>query len=45
MDLNQRELLSMKELENEVEKLQEKLVPLNSAYTQSGASGDPGRPK
>ena len=45
MDLNQRELLSMKELENEVEKLQEKLVPLNSAYTQSGASGDPGRPQ
>ena len=45
MDLNQRELLSMKELENEVEKLQEKLVPLNSAYTQSGTSGDPGRPE
>ena len=45
MDLNQRELLSMKELENEVEKLQEKLVPLNSTYTQSGTSGEPGRPE
>ena len=46
MDLGQRELMSLKELENEVEKLQEKLVPLNSAYTQSGNSSDgPGRPE
>lgn len=42
MDLSQRDLWSLKELETEAEKLQEKLVPLGSAYTQS--ANDPGRP-
>ena len=32
----------MKDLENNIENLQNKLLPLSSAYTQSG---DPGRPE
>ena len=42
LDLDQRDLVSMKELENNIENLQNKLLPLSSAYTQSG---DPGRPE
>ena len=42
LDLDQRDLVSMKELENNIENLQNKLIPLNSAYTQSS---DPGRPE
>ena len=42
LDLDQRDLVSMKELENNIEDLQNKLIPLNSAYTQSS---DPGRPE
>lgn len=42
MDLSQRDLLGLKELETEVDKLQEKLIPLSSAYTQS--ANEPGRP-
>lgn len=45
LDLGQRELLSLKELENEADKLQEKLIPLNSSFTQSGVAGEAGRPE
>lgn len=41
--LSQRELSSIKELENDLLKLHDKLLPLSSAYTQSG-TGDVGRP-
>lgn len=47
MDLSQRDLMGMKELENDLDKLQDKLIPLGSAYTQSasaGASNEGGRP-
>ena len=42
--LSQRDLCNLKELENDVLKLGEKLIPLTSSYTQS-ASGGPGAPK
>lgn len=42
MDLSQRDLIGLKELENDVDNLQEKLLPLSSAYTQSADEG--GRP-
>ena len=38
MDLNQKELLNIKDLENKILKLPEKLIPLNSSYTQSSGS-------
>lgn len=41
--LNQRELSNIKDLENDLLELHTKLLPLSSAYTQSG-SGDVGRP-
>ena len=40
--ISQRDLMSLKDLENNVLKLTEKLIPLSSSYTQSG---DPGAPK
>lgn len=42
--LSQQEFVNIKELENEVMKLQEKLIPLSSAYTQSAGSGEVGAP-
>ena len=39
--LGQRELLGIKELENEVLVLREKLIPLASSYTESGEAGRP----
>lgn len=39
--LGQRELLGIKELENEVLVLREKLIPLASSYTESGEVGRP----
>ena len=42
--LSQRDLCNLKELENDVLKSGEKLIPLTSSYTQS-ASGSPGAPK
>ena len=45
MGLSQRELNSIKELENDVLELGEKLIPLSSSYTQSGEGGQVGRPK
>ena len=41
--LSQKDLSNIKELENDVLKLREKLIPLESSYTQS--SGEVGRPK
>lgn len=43
LGLNQKELLSIKELENEVLNLQDKLIPLSSSYTQS-SNDEGGRP-
>lgn len=45
MGISQRELNSIKELENDVLELGEKLIPLSSSYTQGGESGQVGRPK
>ena len=38
MDINQRDLGNLKDLENNVLKLQDKLIPLQSSYTQSKES-------
>lgn len=43
MGLSQREIVNIKDLENDVLGLQEKLVPLSSAYTQS--NGQVGAPE
>lgn len=43
MGLSQRELGNIKDLENDVLDLKEKLIPLSTAYTESGNS--PGRPE
>lgn len=48
MGISQRNLLNIKELENEVMELDKKLIPLASSYTQSGSiegSGEIGRPE
>lgn len=42
--LSQRDIVSLKELENDVLKLGEKLIPLSSSYTQS-SDNPTGRPK
>ena len=39
--ISQRDLMSLKELENNVLKLTELLIPLESSYTQSGTPGRP----
>lgn len=44
MGLSQRDLTSIKDLENNLLKLDEKLKPLNLAYTQGGQDGEGGRP-
>ena len=41
MDLSQRELSSIKDLENDVLKLKEKLLPLSTSYTETGNVGRP----
>ena len=38
-DVTQSELLSIKDLENKVLKLTDKLIPLSTSYTQSGKAG------
>ena len=43
MGLSQREIINVKDLENDVLKLQEKFIPLSSAYTQS--NGEVGAPE
>lgn len=43
--ISQRDLLNLKDLENDVLKLEEKLIPLNSSFTQSGGEAGPGAPK
>lgn len=45
MGLNQLELTSIKDLENNVLKLKDVLIPLSSSYTQSESTGEVGRPK
>lgn len=44
LGLSQRDIVSLKELENDVLKLGEKLIPLSSSYTQS-SDNPTGRPK
>lgn len=44
MGMSQKDLVNIKDLENNVLKLSEKLIPLASSYTQSG-DGEAGRPK
>lgn len=41
MGLSQRDLVNVKELENDVLKLVDKLKPLSTAYTQSGSGDNP----
>ena len=41
MDISQRELSSIKTLENDVLNLKEKLIPLSTAYTETGNVGRP----
>jgi hypothetical protein len=43
MGISQRELNNLKDLENDVLKLKEKLIPLSTAFTES--AGSPGRPE
>ena len=44
LGLSQRDIVNLKELENDVLKLGEKLIPLSSSYTQS-SNNPTGRPK
>ena len=44
LGLSQRDIVNLKELENDVLKLGEKLIPLSSSYTQS-SDNSAGRPK
>lgn len=41
MDISQRELNNIKDLENDVLKLKEKLMPLSTAFTETGNVGRP----
>lgn len=41
MGLSQKDLVNIKDLENKVLNLQDRLVPLQSSYTQSGSAKDP----
>lgn len=43
MDVSQRELNNLKDLENDVLKLKEKLLPLSTAYTETGNVGRPAK--
>ena len=43
--ISQKDLVNLKELENDALKLQEKLIPLNSAYNSSDQGENNGRPK
>ena len=45
MGINQKDIVNLKELENKVLDLKEKLIPLDSTYTQSGSSNPVGRPR
>jgi hypothetical protein len=42
--LNQKDLISIKDLENNLLKMSEKLVPLSTSYTESGSNDGAGRP-
>ena len=44
LGISQRDLCNLKDLENSFLKLQEKLLPLGSAYTQSASAQENGRP-
>lgn len=42
--LSQRSYVNLKDLENDILSLEEKLIPLSSAYNQSAEAGTPGAP-
>lgn len=44
MDISQKELSDLKDLENDVLKLKDKLVPLSTAFTETGNVGRPEKP-
>lgn len=44
MDISQKELGNLKDLENDVLKLKEKLIPLSTSYTETGNVGRPELP-
>lgn len=44
LGVDQRNLVDLKDVENELVNLADKLVPLQSAYTQSASSNESGRP-
>ena len=43
MDISQRELSNIKDLENDVLNLKEKLLPLSTSYTETGNVGRPAK--
>jgi hypothetical protein len=45
MGFSQKDLGNIKDLENDVLNLGEKLIPLTSSYTQSSEGDEAGRPK
>lgn len=45
MGVSQKELVSLKELENDVLELDQKLIPLASSYNQSQSDNEGGRPE
>jgi hypothetical protein len=45
MGISQKELGNIKDLENDVLNLQEKLIPLSTAFTETGNEKGPGRPE
>lgn len=44
MDISQKELSDLKDLENDVLNLKEKLIPLSTAFTETGNVGRPEKP-
>lgn len=45
LGITQKDLVNLKDLENDALKLMDKLIPLSSAYTQGGGTGKVGRPE
>lgn len=45
MNLTQKDLISIKDLENEVLELRDKLIPLSTSYTESAEAENIGRPE
>lgn len=45
MGISQRDIISLKDLENDLLKLEEKFIPLSTSWTQSANGGTGGRPE